>query len=453
MTKILILDDDRELCELLRDALENTNYKAQIATSAAAGMAKLQTEAFDILLLDIRLDSVDGLSLLPEIFAKAPELKVVMITSHGTIPLAVQALKSGAYHFIEKPINLDTLLHVLKQAEEHSALVRTNRLLREQLCNARGKLVATSPLMQRLVEKMQRVAITDATILLCGDTGTGKELVAHTIHQLSPRATQPFVAINCAALPENLVASELFGHERGAFTGAITMKKGKLEMAHAGTALLDEIGDMPLPTQAHFLRFLEDKKFERLGGVKSLEADVRIIAATNQNLPALVAERKFREDLFYRLNTVTLHLPPLRERREDLPELVQHFLQVCAAKLNRAVPKLSDEAWQLLQRYEFPGNVRELHHIIESAVIETPRRDCLTAEDILPLLNSGNDHLHPAIDSAVKLYEAVDGFKREYIQKILAAHNGNKTRAAKALGISRVHLLTLVKELGVVRGE
>ncbi|MGH7449708.1 MAG: sigma-54-dependent transcriptional regulator [bacterium] len=449
MTRILILDDDTELCELLRDALQSANYKVQITTTAVAGLAKLQAETFDILLLDVRLGEVDGLILLPDIFAKAPELKVIMITSHGTIPQAVLALKSGAYDFIEKPINLDKLLHVLHQAEEHSALVRTNRLLREVLCHSRGKLVAYSPVMQKLVEKIQRVAAMDSTILLLGETGTGKELVAHAIHQLSPRAKQPFVAINCAALPENLVGSELFGHERGAFTGAIAMKKGKLEMAHSGTALLDEIGDMPLATQAHLLRFLEDKNFERVGGVKSIEVDVRLIAATNQNLPALVAERKFREDLFYRLNVVTLTLPPLRERREDLLELTQHFMQVCAAKLNREAPDLSDEAWQLLQRNEFPGNVRELRHIIESAVINAARMDCLTAEDFLPLLRSGNDRVSSSIDSVVKLDEAMNGFKREHIQKILASHDGNKTRAAKALGISRVHLSTLVKELGL----
>jgi DNA-binding NtrC family response regulator len=448
MTKLLILDDDLELCELLRDALESAGYKTQIATTAATGLAKLQSEAFDILLLDIRLGEVDGLRLLPEIIAKAPELKVVMITSHGAIPLAVQALKNGAFDFIEKPINLDHLLHVLQQAEEHSALVRANRVLREQLCQSRGKLVANSPAMQRLVEKLRRLGNTDSTALLLGESGTGKELVAHALHQLSPRAGQPFVAINCAALPDTLVASELFGHERGAFTGAIAMKKGKLEMANAGTALLDEIGDMPLATQAHLLRFLEDKKFERLGGVKSIEVDARIIAATNRNLPALVAERKFREDLFYRLNVVTLALPPLRERREDLPELTEYFLQICAAKLNREAPKLSDEAWQLLRRYEFPGNVRELRHIIESAVINAQRSDSLTVEDILPLLRSGNGKL-PSVDAAIKLNAAVGEFKREHIQKILAAHGGNKTRAAKALGISRVHLLTLVKELGL----
>jgi DNA-binding NtrC family response regulator len=446
MTKILIIDDDPELCELLQDALQSANYKAQISTTAAAGMAKLQAEAFDILLLDIRLDGVDGLSLLPDILAKEPELKVVMITSHGSIPIAVHAIKNGAYDFIEKPINFDALLHVLHQAEEHSALVRTNRLLREELCHSRGKLVANSPTMQRLMEKLRRVATTDSTILLLGESGTGKELVAHAIHQLSPRVGLPFVAINCAALPDNLVASELFGHERGAFTGAIATKKGKLEIAHGGTALLDEIGDMPLATQTHLLRFFEDKKFERLGGVKSIEVDVRLIAATNRNLPALVAEGKFREDLFYRLKVVTLTLPPLRDRREDLPELTQHFLQVSAAKLNREAPKLSDEAWQLLQSYEFPGNVRELRHIIESAVINASRTDYLVAEDIFPLLHSGNGH--PAsVHSAANLNEALGGFKREYIWKILAAHGGNKTRAAKALGISRVYLMKLVKEL------
>ena len=450
MTKILILDDDRELCELLREALHSASYKVQIADTAAAGLAKLQAETFDMLLLDIRLDGVDGLNLLHNILAKEPDLKVVMITAHGTIPLAVQALKSGAYHFIQKPINLDELLHVLRQAEEHSALVRANRLLHEELCHARGKLVATSAAMQQVVEKLPRIAATDATILLFGASGTGKELVAHAIHQLSPRAKQPFVPINCAALSDTLVASELFGHERGAFTGAIATKKGRLEMAHGGTALLDEIGDMPLGTQAHLLRFLEDKRFERLGGVKSIEVDVRIIAATNRNLPALVAERRFREDLFYRLNVVTLSLPPLRERREDLPELTQHFLQLSAAKLKGEAPRLANDAWQLFRTYEFPGNVRELQHLIESALINSPKRECLTAEDFRPLVHSTNGHLvSPAPSRGIKLSDALGEFKRDHIQKVLDEHGGNKTRAAKALGISRVHLMKLVKELGV----
>jgi len=285
--------------------------------------------------------------------------------------------------------------------------------------------------------------------LLLGESGTGKELAANTIHEFSRRAAKPFVAINCAALPENLAGSEMFGHERGAFTGAFATKKGKLEIANGGTVLLDEIGDMPLLTQSHLLRFLEDKKFERVGGVKLIDADVRIIAATNRDLAAAIVGGKFREDLFYRLNVASLVLPPLRERREDLTELTEFFLQNESAKSNQHPPSLTDAAWQLLREYDFPGNVRELQHIVQSAMISATNKHVLTEDDLASLLRSDSGEFGSSSPSAIALKKAVGDFKREHIQKILAEHKGNKTHAAIALGISRVHLIKLVKELGM----
>jgi transcriptional regulator with PAS, ATPase and Fis domain len=303
--------------------------------------------------------------------------------------------------------------------------------------------------MQAIVKRIPSIAQSDATVLLLGESGTGKELVANKIHQHSKRAQKPFVAINCAALPENLAGSELFGHDRGAFTGAIATKKGKLEMADGGTVLLDEIGDMPLLTQSHLLRFLEEKKFERIGGVKLIETDVRIIAATNRDLAKAIVEGKFREDLFYRLKVASLVLPPLRERREDLAELTEFFLQAVASKSNHNPPGLTDGAWQLLKEYDFPGNVRELQHVVQSAMISAANKQFLSEEDLAPLLRSDGGEFGSSSPSAIALKKAVGDFKREHIQKVLAEHNGNKTHAAKALGISRVHLIKLVKELGM----
>lgn len=442
MTKILIIDDDVELCELLRDALRYAKYEAEFKTDASAGIARLSEERFDLILLDIKLGETDGMEMLKSILAKEPQQRVIMITSHGTIPLAVQALKIGAYNFVQKPIDLDGLLLLLIQAEQESTVSQP-----QTAHGGRGKLVAHSAAMQAIAKRLPGLAQSDATILLLGESGTGKELVANTIHQLSRRAAKQFVAINCAALPENLAGSELFGHERGAFTGAFATKKGKLEFGNGGTVLLDEIGDMPLLTQSHLLRFLEEKKFERIGGVKFIETDVRIISATNRDLAAAIVEGKFREDLFYRLKVASLVLPPLRDRREDLTELTDYFLQNESAKSNQNPPTLSDSAWQLLQEYDFPGNVRELQHILQSAMISAATKELLTEDDFTPLLRSDSDQFGSSSQSAIALKKAVGDFKREHIQKILAEHNGNKTHAAKALGISRVHLIKLVKEL------
>ncbi len=444
MIKILIIDDDVELCELLRDALRYAKYEAEFKTDASAGIARLNEERFDLILLDIRLGEADGMEVLKRILAKEPQQRVIMITSHGTIPLAVQALKNGAYNFVQKPIDLEGLLQLLKQAEQESTPTRPLTAP-----SSRGKLAAHSEAMQAIVKRLPGLAQSDATILLLGESGTGKELVATTIHQLSRRAAKQFVAINCAALPENLAGSELFGHERGAFTGAIATKKGKLEIGNGGTVLLDEIGDMPLLTQSHLLRFLENKTFERVGGVKLIEANVRIISATNRDLAAAIVEGKFREDLFYRLKVASLVLPPLRDRREDLAELTEYFLQAVSAKSNQNPPTLTDAAWQLLQEYDFPGNVRELQHILQSATISAVNKELLTEDDFVPLLHSDSDQVSSSSPSAIALKKAVGEFKREHIQKILAEHNGNKTHAAKALGISRVHLIKLAKELGV----
>jgi transcriptional regulator with PAS, ATPase and Fis domain len=300
--------------------------------------------------------------------------------------------------------------------------------------------------MRQVLEQVKQVAATDSTVLLQGESGTGKELVAHLIHQLSPRAQRPFLAINCASMPETLVESELFGHERGAFTSAVIAKKGKLELCDEGTLFLDEIGDLTFSTQAHLLRFLEEKTFTHLGGLKIIEVDVRIVAATNKNLSQMVAEGKFREDLFYRLNVIPLSLPPLRERREDIPELADYFIKFSNARLNQAPCSLSDEGMQFLMSYAFPGNVRELKNMLERGFVFRKNSNLITAEDLCPI---GTNTTKDLVASPVILEQAVEKFRREHIQKVLTDCCGNKSQAARVLGLSRPHLSALVKKIGL----
>ncbi len=446
MTKILILDDDKEGSELLKDYLETEGFKIVLAFTATAGLNLLKQEMFDVLLLDIQLPGDDGLKILKAVKAEDAEMTIIVITAYGSVTRAVQAMKDGAYDFIEKPIDTERLLHLLRKAEERGKLLKSEQLLREEFSRARGLLVARSEAMRKVMEQVKQVVGTDFTVLLQGESGTGKELVAHRIHQLSPRSQRPFLAINCASMPETLIESELFGHERGAFTGAITTKKGRLELCDGGTLFLDEIGDMALSTQAHLLRFLEEKTFSRLGGLKTIEVDVRILVATNKNLSQLVAKGSFREDLFYRLNVIPITVPPLRERREDMPDLVDYFIKSFTARLNQAPCSLSDDGKQFLMNYAFPGNVRELKNLLERALVFRKNSAMIAAEDLRSVgMNATTD----LVASPVVLKQAEERFRRQHIQKVLTECNGNITRAARMLGLSRSHLSSLVQEIGL----
>jgi two-component system nitrogen regulation response regulator NtrX len=445
---ILIVDDERAIQAALRGVLEDEGYRVSAVGSAAEALARLADETPDLIFLDIWMPGMDGLETLAEIKHRRPESAVVMISGHGTIETAVKATKLGAYDFIEKPLSLEKTLLAAVRALEHSRLERENRSLREQL--ERGQeLVGKSTLIDELRAQIAVAAPTNGRVLIHGENGAGKELVARAIHTHSARREGPFVEVNCAAIPEELIESELFGHERGAFTGAVARHRGKFEAANAGTLFLDEIGDMSLKTQAKVLRALEEQAFERVGGKETIRVDVRVLAASNQDLPELIAQGRFREDLFYRLNVIPIEVPPLRRRKEDLPSLVEHFIALFSAENGKRLKTMSVEALAYFLAYDWPGNVRELRNMVERLVIMTPR-DVIGPEDLPPPLRpkdaaSGADELQ----REKTLKEARDAFERAFILAELRAHEGNVTRTAEKLGIERSHLYRKLKGYGI----
>src|SRR5208337_4465091 len=381
MHSVLIVDDDRTARYGMRRALEET-YKIFEAESAAEARRVLAAENPDLLLLDIEMPEENGLDFLRALKESGDARPVVMITAYGSEKIAVEAMKSGAYDYLPKPFEVDELRLVVEKAFEHAHLSEENARLKRQLIaeGQFGSMVGASRPMRELFELAERVAQADVTVLIQGESGTGKELLAHEIHRRSNRAMKPFVALNCAALPEHLIESELFGHEKGAFTRATAQKRGKFELAHSGTLFLDEVGDMSLATQAKLLRVLETRKVERLGATSSLDVDVRILSATNKDLPVEIARQNFREDLYFRLRVVLLRLPPLREHREDIPLLVQEFSRMLGEKHRRPALAVSREAMERLMAAEWRGNVRELKNALESATVMS-RHSLLTSED------------------------------------------------------------------------
>jgi DNA-binding NtrC family response regulator len=444
---ILVAEDDASTRESLSRALRQAGYRTLTAADGATALALLSKEPVDVLLTDLRMPGVDGMALLERARAQAPETVVIMLTAFATIDLAVEAMKKGAYDFLTKPIHLDKLELLLRNALEARRLIRENRELRLRLAETSGlrQLVGRSVAMQHLREAIQQVAATDATVLIIGESGTGKELVAQAIHYGGPRAERPLVKVSCAALPEGLLESELFGHERGAFTGARDRRKGRFELAHGGTLFLDEVGDLSPPTQAKLLRVLQEREFERVGGSETIRVDVRLVAATNRDLEDLVAEGIFREDLYYRLNVVPLRVPPLRERVEDVPVLVAHFLRAFAERWAKPVPAVSPEALALLCRHGWPGNVRELQHAVESMLVFS-KGDPVTAAD-LPATIRGEDRGSEA-DTRVPGATLRD-LERQTIARTLVATGGNKRKAAEILGIGLKTLYRKIQEFGL----
>ncbi|MFO0707083.1 MAG: sigma-54 dependent transcriptional regulator [Nitrospira sp.] len=387
--KLLIVDDDPDIVTMLEDRLQASGYHTVVARDGQQALDQIEQEAPHLALLDLDLPKLSGLDVLKRLslMKQAEDLPVIVMTAHGSVTAAVEAMKQGAYDFLTKPLDKDHLLIVIRKALERDSLKRQVAVLRSEVDGRYAKIVGASPTVRTVVEAAQRAARSDAGVLLLGESGTGKELFARSIHQWSPRHAMPLVVINCVALTETLLENELFGHERGAFTGADRLQKGRLEMADGGTVFLDEIGDMSLPLQAKLLRVLQDREFQRVGGTRTVSVNIRIIAATNKDLRQAVKTGQFREDLYFRLNVITLTLPPLRERRDDIPALAQFFLERHATDAKRPGMTLSAAAMDALTRYPWPGNIRELDNVVARAVVLGPT-DVIEA-DVLALLLDG----------------------------------------------------------------
>jgi len=436
--RILIVDDETKLGLLLSSALKKAGYEVDFVDTAGAALNKIAA-GYDVVITDIRMPGMDGMELLRRIKSEHPEVVVVMMTAHGTVKSAVEAMKAGAYDYLLKPFSTDELLMLVRRIEGELQLAREVEYHRREERKRFGELVGQSAAMRRVFDLISRVAPSDATVLILGETGTGKELVARAIHQRSPRAKKPFVAINCAAITETLLESELFGYERGAFTGADRRKPGMFELASGGTLFLDEIAEMPPTLQAKLLRVLQEKVVYHLGGTTPIPVDVRIIAATNKDLKQLVRERKFREDLYFRLAVFPIELPPLRERREDIPLLVENYLARRGASA-----KVSPEAMELLMGYDYPGNVRELENILERALILSGGKDILPEHlpelEEIPLV----ENISP-VPGETTLAE----LEKKMLLAALEKAGGNKSKAARLLGITRRMLYTRLKKYGI----
>jgi two-component system, NtrC family, nitrogen regulation response regulator NtrX len=444
---ILIVDDERAIQKALRGVLEDEGYRVTAVGTGADALKAVADEMPDLVFLDIFMSHMDGLETLTELKRLRPEATVVMISGHGTIETAVKATRLGAYDFIEKPLSLEKTLITVSRSLDHGRLERENAALRARL-GERTEIIGESDVMRRLREHIATAAPSTGRVLIHGENGSGKELVARAIHVLSARREAPFVEVNCAAIPEELIESELFGHERGAFTGALARRRGKFETADSGTVFLDEIGDMSLKTQAKVLRALEEQAFERVGGRETLEVDVRVIAASNRDLPSLIAQGAFREDLFYRLNVIPIEVPPLRARTEDVPALVEHFIRVFCAENGKRLKTVAPGALTWFMTYEWPGNVRELRNMVERLVIMVPG-DTIGPDDLPPPLRPKGEPA-AAVGDGKPLKEARDSFERAYILAELRAQDWNMTRTAERLGIERSHLYRKIRAYGII---
>jgi two-component system, NtrC family, nitrogen regulation response regulator NtrX len=444
---ILIVDDEPAIQKALRDVLEDEGYRVGAVGNGPEALRVIADEAPDLVFLDIWMPRMDGLETLAELKRLRPEATVVMISGHGTIETAVKATRLGAWDFIEKPLSLEKTLITVSRALEHGRLERENAALREQL-ERRTEIIGDTGPMRTLREQIATAAPSNGRVLIHGENGSGKELVARAIHALSARAEQPFVEVNCAAIPEELIESELFGHERGAFTNAVARRRGKFETANGGTLFLDEIGDMSLKTQAKVLRALEEQAFERVGGRETLKVDVRVIAASNRDVVSLIAQGAFREDLFYRLNVIPIEVPPLRARKEDVPALVEHFVRVFCAENGKRLKVVAPAALTYFMTYDWPGNVRELRNMVERLVIMVPG-DTIGADELPPPLRPKADPATPAAGDGKPLKEARESFERAYILAELRAQDWNMTRTAERLGIERSHLYRKIRAYGI----
>ncbi len=449
---ILVVDDEALVNEFFEAVLTKLGHDVQTASSAAAALELIQTIEFDVILSDVKMPNMSGIELLQKIKAESPDTVVMMITAHGTVKDAVEAMKLGAFDYILKPVLPDELELSLNKALDHRQLVFENRILRNEIRSRYnlGTIVGSDKSLLSVLEDLASAAKSRSTILIRGESGTGKELIARAIHYNSPRKDGPFIKLNCAALPEGLIESELFGHEKGAFTNAIKQSPGRFELADNGTLLLDEVSEIPTSVQAKLLRVLQEREFERVGSGVSLKVDVRIVATTNRNLEEEIAAGKFRQDLFYRLNVIPLQLPPLRKRPNDIPMLIDHFIKKFNVENAREVKGVTEKAMKLLLNYHWPGNIRELENYIERAVVLC-KTDRITDSDLPSHLALGElaRHSHSPSDTIMPIAE----MEKIMILKALESFDGNRTKAAEALGINPRTLRNKLHEYGMMGGS
>ncbi|MBC7105896.1 MAG: sigma-54-dependent Fis family transcriptional regulator [Firmicutes bacterium] len=450
MARILVVDDEESVCRMLRDVLADAGYQVEVAEDGRQALELITGVYYDAVLLDIRMPELDGVQVLEAVRQNGGQVPIILMTAYGTTETAIRAMKLGAFDYVLKPFHLEELLLTVERAVTMQRLAAEVTTLKGELGedSRLDTIIGRSPKMQQVYKFIGKVADRNVTVLIQGESGTGKELVARAIHRNSRRWNQPFVKINCATIPEALLESELFGHERGAFTGAVGRKLGKFELAHRGTVFLDEIGELSPATQAKLLRFLQEKEFERVGGTETIRVVVRVLAATNRNLQRMVEEGTFREDLFFRLNVVAISLPPLRERKEDVPLLVEYFLKKYTREFNKEVKAFSPEAMDLLRRYDWPGNVRELENLVERAVVMADGPVVLPGD--LPYNLQRTRREEGAVAPRMTLKEIVADVEREVILRALRENDWNRTATAAALGLNRRSLYAKMKEYGLL---
>ena len=440
---ILIVDDEKRICSSLTGIFEDEGYRVRAVQDGQAALLEIERQLPDLMLLDLWMPGMDGLQVLEAVKKIYPDMPVIVISGHGNIESAVKAAKLGAYDFLEKPLSLEKTLIMVERALDQRRLLQENLDLRKRV-ERKYEMIGKSRAMQEIRDRIATAAPTNGRVLIYGENGSGKELIARALHRQSLRARHPFVEINCAAIPQELIESELFGHEKGAFTGATAKKAGKFELAHEGTLFLDEIGDMSLATQAKVLRVLQEQKFERVGGSEVLEADFRVFAASNKNLDEEIEKGNFREDLYYRLNVIPFYVPPLRERREDIPLLIAHFLETFSLENGRRLKSVAPDAVEMLTNYSWPGNIRELKNVIERLVIMSPGT-IIRAEHIPGSVLDGGRRRPQTNGTSFgppwsPLKEARNAFEKRYILECLKGHQGNITKTAQTLGIERTYL-------------
>lgn len=450
MSTILIVDDKSSMRKVLRRVLEEDQHSLLEAENGEEALETIKRQHVDMLITDIKMPRMDGMQLIRLIREIDQEILILVMTAYGTVETAVEAMKLGAYDYLTKPFSTEQVRLIVRKALERQKLLYENKYLREKLNDQYNyrRLVGNSPAMQPVYELIERVAPTDTAVLIRGESGTGKELVAHAIHYQSRRKDMPFVKVNCAVLAEGVLESELFGHERGSFTGAVGKRIGRFELAHGGTIFLDEIGDLSPALQVKLLRVLQEKEFERVGGTHSIKVDVRVLAATNKNLEEGIQKGTFREDLYFRLNVVPIHLPPLRERREDIEKLVLHFLQKYSAETGKEVKHIDPQALEMLRKYAWPGNVRELENTIQRALILADGDTLFPSHLPMDLQNQSSAEAWKPVTEHSTLSERLESYERELIQKAWERANRVQTKAAKLLGISRAALIYKMKKYG-----
>jgi DNA-binding NtrC family response regulator len=451
LPSILVIEDKSAMQQMLAATLTSEGYEVELASDGQEGINRAKDKRFDIVLTDLKLPGADGLQVLAEIKKCDPEAPVIVMTAYATVENAVQAIKMGAFDFLTKPFDTDRLSILIKRALENRRLIAENTLLREELAQTIGlnEIIGKSQNMIEASELVQKVAPSDTTVLLQGESGTGKELFARAIHNLSPRKNGPYVAINCAAIPRELLENELFGSERGAFTSSIARKMGKFEISEQGTIFLDEVGDLDVSLQAKLLRVLQEKKFERLGGTKTINVNVRVVAATNMDLREAIARKTFREDLFYRLSVFPITIPPLRDRREDVPALAEYFVQRFSFEMKKKPVKLSREALSLLDKYHWPGNVRELENTIERAIILCEGRTITPEHLAIRLPRAGEISLREGAGLKEVAAMAQAEAEKSLIKRILNQTRGNKRKTAEILKIDYTTLFEKLKKYGL----